>query len=517
LSNRFKTISIGILILVYGSVYGGLALWRQYAAYSNPHAFMKDPARCSGCHLESKPEKGRPYQVMNFRRDIYSLCEQCHMLKVTHPVDVAPGRMTGNKLPLDADGTMTCVTCHAPHSAPFSNRMFTGRTTWEKVRDTLFPMLPGRFRTHFLRMATPRGELCERCHAGRSIATRRGEIKPTDPATYAGSKSCEKCHPSEYAQWGKTAHARMLRSPRKDPGALVAVFGATPPFPPSEIAYVLGSRNVQRFISRRGDSMVVRTPIWLIRAKKWNLSYWRELDWIRLCSGCHTTGMDPTQAAFAEEGIGCEACHGPGRKHAASTAKSDIVNPRRLPPDRRDMICEACHTAGHDSTGEFRFPAGFVPGADLTRHFFGLTPKPGQDDLSFKGDGSYEDRHRQFLFWQTQMLIVEGETCDLCKNFREARKETTGTGPQKMTPEEYCVSCHDGTIVTLARYHDHPEVASRRCQVCHPPVRNAAGEVSIHDHRFLPDSALQKNDFIPSPDFRSICFRCHPVPQSKGV
>jgi hypothetical protein len=262
--------------------------------------------------------------------------------------------------------------------------------------------------------------------------------------------------------------------------------------------------------------MVVRTPIWLIRARKWNLTYWRELDWIRLCSGCHTTGMDPTQAAFSEEGIGCEACHGPGKKHAASGNPAEIVNPKRLTQSRRDMICESCHTAGHDGTGEFRFPAGYLPGADLTRHFFGLTPKPGQDDASFKGDGSYQDRHTQYLFWQTQMLIVEGETCDLCKNFREAQKVQSSNGPRKMTSDEFCASCHDGTLVAKASHHELPSVAAMRCQVCHPPLRNSSGEVSIHDHKYLPPSALQKNDFIPAPDFRSICFRCHPAP-TKGV
>lgn len=504
------------VVLGYGFLYGSLAAWRHYAPYSNPHAFMKDPARCQDCHIEEKPEKNRPYQMMNFKRDIYTLCESCHALPVTHPVDIAPGRMTGQKLPLDADGTMTCVTCHSPHGEPFSNRMYTGRTTWEKVRDTMFPKLPGRFRTRFLRVPTPKGELCDTCHAARPLTAKRSELKVTDPSEYLGSKGCEGCHAAEHAQWKRSPHARMLRSPRKDPSALVAVFGDSPPFPSAEIAYVLGSRNVQRFISRRGDAMVVRTPIWLIRAKKWNLDYWRELDWLRLCSGCHTTGMDPTQSAFAEEGIGCEACHGPGKKHAASRRASDIVNPARLSPTRRDMICESCHTAGHDRTGEFRYPAGYLPGEDLARYFFGLTPKPGQDDASFTGDGSYGDRHRQFLYWQTQMLVAEGETCDLCKNFREARKSPGSSGPRIMTLDEYCGSCHDGTVVAPALRHDHPDVTSRRCLSCHPPVRTKAGEVSIHDHRYVPREAVEKNDFIPPPDFNSICFGCHPA-SPKGV
>jgi hypothetical protein len=511
--SRKATRYLLLTVLLYLGSYVGLALWRTYAPYSNPHAFMKDPQRCGDCHIEGKPEKNRPYQLMNFRKDIYSLCERCHPLAVTHPVDIAPGRITGNRLPLDADGTMTCVTCHAPHGAPYANLKYTGRTLWEKVRDTVFPWLPQRFRTHFLRIPTPNGEMCNVCHAGRPASSHRREmVSPVNPADYAGSRTCAMCHRAEYRQWRLTPHARMLRSPRKDPAALVASFGGSPPFPSSEIAYVLGSRNVQRFISRRGDSMVVRTPIWLIRAKKWNLTYWRELDWIRLCAGCHTTGIDPYQGAYAEEGIGCEACHGPGKAHVASGRKKDIVNPARLTESRRDMVCESCHTAGHDATGEYRYPVGYRPGNDLSRHFFGLTPKPGQDDASFRGDGSYQDRHRQFLFWQTQMLIIEGETCDLCKNFREARRESSSSGPRKMTSDEFCSSCHDGTLVATAKFHDRPEVTARRCLSCHPAVRDAAGSASIHDHRYLPAGALPKKDFIPSSDFRSICYGCHPVP-----
>lgn len=516
MSRRTLTLA-AVVICAYALVYASLALWRLYAPYSNPHAFMTDPKRCRDCHFDERPEKGRPYQMMNFRRDIYSLCESCHALAVTHPIDIAPGRMTGQKLPLDADGTMTCVTCHNPHSAPFSNRMYTGRTVWEKVRDTIFPRLPGRFRTRFLRIPTPKGELCDSCHVARPLKAKRNELEVTDPSEYLGSAACGKCHPEEFRQWKRSPHARMLRSPRKDPTALVADFRSAPPFPESEIAYVLGSRNVQRFISRRGDAMVVRTPIWLIRAKKWNLDYWRELDWLRLCAGCHTTGMDPLQSAFAEEGIGCEACHGPGKRHAASGGDpAAVVNPAKLSQPRRDMICEACHTTGHDRTGEFRFPAGYLPGKDLTRYYFGLTPKPGQDDVSFAGDDSYADRHRQFLFWQSQMLVAEGETCDLCKNFREARRSTGNEGPRKMTADEYCVSCHDGTVVAPPARHDHREVTSRRCLSCHPAMRARSGETSIHDHRYLPSAALEKKDFIPSPDFRSICFGCHPAPQ-KGA
>lgn len=503
------------VVSAYAAVYAAMAGWRFFGPAADPHSFMKDPARCGECHLEPRPAAGRPYALMNFRKDIYTLCTRCHPMHLTHPVDIAPGRGRGYNLPLDPDGTMTCITCHAPHSPSDSNRIHTGRSLFERVRDTFFPLMPRRFRTCFLRTPTPGGELCNSCHARRPVAA-RADVVSVDPARYAGSRACAECHPEQYREWKRTPHARMLRSPRKEPGALLARFSEEPPFPSSEIAYVLGSRHVQRFISLKGGALVVRTPIWLIRAKKWNLSYWREMDWLKSCAGCHTTGFNPYVGLYAEEGISCEACHGPGRSHSLSGRAGDIVHPGKISEVRRAMICESCHTTGHDVTGEFLFPVGFVPGADLRRYYIGLTPKPGQDDATFRGDDSYADRHAQFLFWRSRMLIVEGETCDLCKNFRVARKETEAGGPRKMTSREFCLSCHDGTVLPFPPLHDGFGKEGRSCLSCHPARRNGGGEASIHDHRYVPLEALSKNDFIPRPDFRSICFKCHPVP-TKGA
>jgi len=477
---------------------------------------MKDRSRCVECHLESVPAAGRPYATLNFRKDIVTLCMSCHPMRVSHPVDIAPGKGRGKDLPLDTDGTMTCVTCHNPHSSPYSDLQHAGRSLFEKIRDTAFPYLPGRFRTYFLRIPSPSGQICESCHALQTLVARKTDVTAVDPSRYSGAEACGGCHPLEYRQWKRTPHARMLRSPRKDPSAVIARFADSPPFPSSEIAYVLGSRNVQRFISRKGDSLVVRTPIWLIRGKQWNLSYWREMDWMKSCAGCHTTGLNPFLGRYVAEGIACEACHGPGRAHALSGRPSDIVNPGKLTESRRAMICMSCHTTGHDPTGEFRFPVGYVPGADLRKYYSGLTPKPGQDDKSFKGDGTFADRQAQYLFWRSRMLIVEGETCDLCKNFRAAGMEMKNGGPRTMTAREFCLSCHDGTVQPVPRGHEEINAERGHCLACHPQDRSSAGDLSIHDHKYIPREALSKNDFIPDAVFRSICFKCHPAP-TKGA
>lgn len=504
-------------VLAYGLAYAAQLGYLRHSLAADPHASLRDPARCPVCHMEERPEPGRPYRQMNFRKDIYTLCTGCHAAPVTHPIDIAPRRGISGKLPLDADGTMTCVTCHAPHGTAHASRSYTGRTLLEKLRDTVFPLLPGRFRTRFLRVPNNEGELCKICHAPGAIASRPPSGK-ADPANYAGSGACAPCHPGEFGEWRRSPHARMVRSPGRYPGAVLAKFQGSSPFPPSEIAYVLGSRTVQRFVSRKGDSLVVRTPIWVVRTGSWNLGYWREQDWGKSCAGCHLTGYDPTLPAFAEEGVGCEACHGPGRAHVRSGKRGDVVHPGKLSAARRAMICEACHTAGHDATGEYRFPVGYLPGGDLSKHFFGLVPKPGQDDSTFRGDGTPADRHAQFRFWSSRMLIVDGETCDLCKNFRtnSGAKDPRGE-PKKMSSSEFCRSCHDGTVLPPPRHHGESGVTrTGECLSCHPVRQTRAGAPSVHDHKYLPEDALGKKDFPPSPDFRSICSACHPAP-AKGT
>jgi len=501
----------------YALAYAGQWMYLRRSPASDPHSALRDPARCPTCHLEDRPQAGRPYRQMNFRRDIFTLCTSCHASHVTHPVDIAPHRGIRGNLPLDPDGTMTCVTCHAPHSRPDASDRYAGRTLSAKIRDTVFPFLPGRFRTFFLRVPNNRGELCEQCHSPGTIASRRPPGGGTDRSEYAGSAACAKCHPDEYGEWSRSPHARMVRSPGSHRGAVLAKFEGSSPFPPSEIVYVLGSRSAQRFVSRKGDDLVVRTPIWIVRSGTWNLDYWREQDWRKNCAGCHVTGYEPEAAAFVEGGIGCEACHGPGRAHAASGGRTGILHPGRIPASRRSMICEACHTTGHDATGEYRFPVGYRPGGDLSKHFFGMVPKPGQDDSTFRGDGTAEDRHAQFRFWSSRMLVAEGETCDLCKNFRAGGAGPPSSGePKKMSLTQYCRSCHGGTMPAPHHHEESRAVRSRECLSCHPVARARSGAPSVHDHKFLPEGALGGKGFPPASDFRSICHVCHPVP-GKGA
>lgn len=72
-----------------------------------------------------------------------------------------------------------------------------------------------------------------------------------------------------------------------------------------------------------------------------------------ICAACHAELVknfrrNPHQRADTRgpwKGRACEACHGPGAKHAESGAAADILNPAKLAPARAEQTCLECHGA----------------------------------------------------------------------------------------------------------------------------------------------------------------------------
>lgn len=128
-----------------------------------------------------------------------------------------------------------------------------------------------------------------------STAAAAEESLPLDapiPSTspYVGSSACLACHPSQHAQWSSTAHSHAWQS-------LVDV-------------------------QRQSDLA---------------------------CWSCHATGAGlpggPSRPALVGSlaNVGCEACHGPARAHAANPA--DGPKPPRSPAT---SVCLGCHDGKQD-------------------------------------------------------------------------------------------------------------------------------------------------------------------------
>src|SRR6187401_3172984 len=178
---------------------------------------------------------------------------------------------------------------------------------------------------------------------------------------YLGSGACARCHDVEHTQWKNSLHIKMTKPIAeatvigdfregtkfadhdraytlglKDGKPFVSIaFGAAPP-ETFTVDYTLGAKRYQGYLSTMPDGRIYVLPIfWHVDTKRW--IDWKEITsvpegahqfrqiWNSNCFNCHGTnivqGYDIAgkkyNSTWTEMGIGCEACHGPGREHVA--------------------------------------------------------------------------------------------------------------------------------------------------------------------------------------------------------
>lgn len=465
--------------------FGAFCILAVTAAYGKDHQKLAEEAGCLICHISApgstKKEKNITTAVAdaNLKKGAGQWCISCHAMEsmTLHPTGVKAEGSHG--LPLEEGGLMSCLTCHSPHATAVASQ------PWAPL--AISPASDKGFSTFLLNSPNNEGQLCARCHSPGTDVFQGSMHSPKayDNRDYAGSESCKACHLDIYDQWKITPHARMTRKFRNidDKDEIpIEELG----MPRERIKWVLGSHYVHRFVAEASGTLVVLPKIWDRQKKEWlpvNDYGWRSRYWLKQCAGCHTTGFSAENDSFAEAGVGCESCHGPGLNHVRTGSPDYIKSIKKMPADRQEMICASCHTSGIDNTGQYHFPVGYRPGDDLCEHFSGLTPKPGQTHENFKGDETWEDRKAQWDFLKSRLFLASGLTCDYCQNFRSVK---TSNNAQFLSHDQYCLTCHTDQT-------DHPEESpGTNCTVCHKPTRHLTGNLSIHDHRFAFEEEKQK-------------------------
>jgi predicted CXXCH cytochrome family protein len=178
---------------------------------------------------------------------------------------------------------------------------------------------------------------------------------------YVGSKACAPCHQEVYDRWERSLHIHMTKPVadativgdfsgaarlkshgrafefgRADGKPFMRVsFGGNAP-ETFRVDYTLGFKRYQGYLSTLPDGrMYVLPAFWQIETGRW--IDWKEITpipdgahqlrqiWNRNCFNCHATnlsqGYDAVKRVYnttwTEMGIGCEACHGPGKRHIA--------------------------------------------------------------------------------------------------------------------------------------------------------------------------------------------------------
>jgi len=216
-----------------------------------------------------------------------------------------------------------------------------------------------------------------------------------------------------------------------------------------EITHTFASDTFGRALGFRNGGFVYQIPIdWYPGAGKWSIDpgfkhggrFDRPLA--ATCIGCHSEAPEHLHGSFdavtdpAPGGVGCERCHGPGKKHAESLLPVDVVNPHGLPPIRKLELCAQCHLQG---TAEILRAGRTIydarPGEPLHAYRINYVQADASEDW-FQLTGQVDRLVRSPCYQKSKGNL----TCTTCHD-----AHGTSVGTPAATWRKTCLGCHAET------------------------------------------------------------------------
>lgn len=337
-----------------------------------------------------------------------------------------------------------------------------------------------------------------------------------DDAEYIGASECRSCHRSTAGTHADTRHALTLQEPGRD--NLIADFSQDDPvrqvlfpgedeprhFSEDDIAFIVGSgRNVQRYVYRvdRNEYMVFPAE-WNVAEQKWEAYVLTEewpsqaYDWEENCAYCHTTGFEPERGRWEDDGVQCEACHGPASIHA-EVAQDAGRNPDEtelaalrasivVSPD--PQVCGSCHSQGLDAETGLPFPASYRAGDELA---LGFTLSQPDDTAHWRASGHAAGQNMQYNEW------LNSRHASALDNLKASSYA-----------EESCLECHSADYQTVEQLRAAVEAGDREGTAPEPLTIESAqyGVTCASCHTMHSDTPLE---FQMSEDPYALCVSCH--------
>jgi predicted CXXCH cytochrome family protein len=396
------------------------------------------------------------------------------------------------------------------------------------------------------------------------------------PLSFAGTETCASCHRVEAELWRTSQHKLAMdhaseqsvlgdfndasfdhygvhsRFFRKDGRFFVETDGPDGALATFEVKYTFGVDPLQQYLIEFPDGRIQTLSIaWDSRAKerggqRWfhlypneaikhdDVLHWTKLNqnWNFMCAGCHSTGVrknydavnDRFATTWAEMGVGCEACHGQGSRHAAwardqkswwpfGKAEDPIKGLLVRFDERKDIVwrrdpgtgnsqrnftpallrkevetCGSCHARRGELSEDW------VPGRWLSDTH---VVSPLMRDL-YEADGQMRDEVYNYGSFKQSRMFAAGVTCSDCHEPHAARLRAPG--------DAVCAQCHAPDKYAAASHTHHdgadPPLA---CASCHMPARTYMVVDRRHDHSFR----------VPRPDLSAklgtpnACNDCH--------
>jgi tetratricopeptide (TPR) repeat protein len=239
------------------------------------------------------------------------------------------------------------------------------------------------------------------------------------------------------------------------------------------------------------------------------------------CQGCHAGQIDVRLDTAAGRhvtdvttlAIGCESCHGPGRRHVelarsgriAGAADIGLAALELTDKDASSRVCYQCHAV------KDQLRAGFVAGDSLESFYSLAFPLLGDSPLHPDG------RVRTFAYQEGQRFsdcyVSGGMRCTDCHApHSQAYRDVSGSPLTGRLSDGQCIGCHPSKAERVEQHTHHaPESTGSRCVSCHMPylqepqvgsaVRYARSDHTVAIPRPAWDSTLGVGN---------ACAACHP-------
>ena len=369
-------------------------------------------------------------------------------------------------------------------------------------------------------------EFVRGCAAAVPLASLELET-PSKPAettagapAYAGSRSCQSCHPREYAGWQNTGHARMMRPYRfenvfgdfnnatytDETGRIVArmshddsqhyfeTLDTKNQWHRYRVDYTIGAKWQQTYATRLLNGEIQVFPLQYNRQEKRWIAFWKMIDtpkaergtvvnfsrhspdtaYLVHCGPCHTsqlrlgTLVSPRikDLEYTEPGINCEMCHGPGGDHVASmrTAKPGYKPPLKLQVEfgkisSRDYIavCAQCHL---QSAILGLGPEGEYNYRHFADTFYVHYQSRPYDEFALRAH--YKDGRFRVIsfaiesFLRSKCVQKGGAHCGHCHDFHPSDIRNERDLKFLGHPDQMCLQCHPSYAANLEAHTHHP-------------------------------------------------------------
>ena len=385
------------------------------------------------------------------------------------------------------------------------------------------------------------------------LAVVRLYLSPPMSKALAGSISCRECHQQFYELWSTSHHglamqpytiefARQNLTPAQTPvridnNAYIPCIGENEGWILEQkadgqlrhhIMHVMGGRNIYYFLTPMERGRLQTLPIaYDVRAREWfdtaasgvrhfpgaesdTPLHWTDPAYTfnTSCYSCHVSQLaknydlktNTYRTTWAEPGINCEACHGPGQEHVdiCRSAKEDevpedlrIISTKGFTAGQTNAMCNSCHAKMSPIS------ASFKPGDRYFDHFDLIT----LEHPDFYPDGRDLGENYTMTGWLMSPCVKAGQLdCSHCH---------TSSGRYRFenadNPNAACLPCHQEKVENVADHtHHDADSTGSQCVACHMPTTEFA-RMTRSDHSMRPPMPAATLKF-KSPN---ACNPCH--------